>query len=156
MDQTLLAVYLNDHLAGAVLGSELNRRAARENRGTALGEFLESLLAEILEDKETLERIMRATGVHISPVKPRVAWVLEKVGRLKLNGRVRTYSPLSRLLELEGLEIGIRGKRCLWQALERAADPRLEAFDLSSLRERAERQLDELERHRLAAAAVVA
>lgn len=155
MEQKLLAIYLNDHLAGSVLGSELTRRVARENRGTPLGDFLERLLAEILDDKQTLERVLQATGVRRSPIKPRVAWVLEKVGRLKLNGRIRRYSPLSRLLELEGLTAGIAAKRSLWQALDLAADPRLAGFDFDKLRARAEAQLEEMEPHRVEAARLV-
>jgi hypothetical protein len=155
VEQRLLAIYLNDHLAGAVLGSELTRRAARENRGSPLGEFLERLVREILEDKHMLERVLQATGVRPSRIKPRVAWALEKVGRLKLNGRIRRYSPLSRLLELEGLTAGIAAKRSLWQALALAADPRLAAFDFDALSSRAEAQLDGLEPHRVDAARLV-
>jgi hypothetical protein len=155
VEQKLLAIYLNDHLAGSVLGSELTRRVARANHGSPLGEFLERLLAEILEDKRTLERVLQATGVRPSPIKPRVAWALEKIGRLKLNGRIREYSPLSRLLELEGLTAGIAAKRALWQALGLASDARLAGFDFEVLRSRAESQLEEMEPHRQAAATLV-
>jgi hypothetical protein len=155
MEQKLLAIYLNDHLAGSVLGSELTRRVARENRGTQLGEFLERLVVEILDDRQTLESVLRATAVRPSPIKPRVAWALEKVGRLKLNGRIRSYSPLSRLLELEGLTMGIAAKRSLWEALALAADPRLAAFDFDALRARADAQLEGIEPHRREAARLV-
>jgi hypothetical protein len=155
VEQKLLTIYLNDHLAGSVLGSQLTRRVARENRGSPLGEFLEHLLVEILEDKQTLERVLHATGVRPSPIKPRVAWALEKVGRLKLNGRIREYSPLSRLLELEGLTAGIAAKRSLWQALGLASDPRLAEFDFDALSSRAEGQLEEMEPHRQEAARLV-
>jgi len=53
------------------------------------------------------------------------AWAAEKLGRLKLNGRLRGYSPLSRLLELEMLHIGITGKLELWQALQRTLGSKL-------------------------------
>jgi hypothetical protein len=155
VEQKLLAIYLNDHLAGSVLGSELTRRVARENRGTSLGGFLERLAVEILEDKQALEGVLRATDVRPSQLKPRVAWALEKVGRLKLNGRIRSYSPLSRLLELEGLTMGIAAKRALWQTLGAAGDPRLAPFDFDALEARAEAQLEELESHRVEAANVV-
>jgi hypothetical protein len=96
--------------------------------------------------------VLQATGVRPSPIKPRVAWMLEKIGRLKLNGRVRMYSPLSRLLELEGLTAGIAAKRSLWQALALVDDARLAGFDFDSLRSRAEAQLEGMEPHRLEAA----
>ena len=149
-----LDIYLNDHLAGSTVGVELSRRAAAQNRGTPSGEFLEQLHAEIAEDRRVLKAIMRALGVDASPIKPAVAWVAEKAGRMKLNGQVRGYSPLSRLVELEGLEVGVSGKRSLWQALGASLgdDPRLAPFDLGALLERAEAQLDGLRAHRLAVA----
>jgi hypothetical protein len=39
------------------------------------------------------------------------------VGRLKPNGQLRGYSPLSRVLELEGLAMGSSGQLGLWQTL---------------------------------------
>jgi hypothetical protein len=149
-----LDIYLNDHLAGATVGVELSRRAANSNRGTPSGEFLERLHHEIAEDRQTLLAIVRALEADISPAKPAFAWIAEKAARLKLNGRLRGYSPLSRLIELEGLETGITGKRSLWQALARAFadDARLAGFDLDALIARAEEQLQGTREQRLAAA----
>jgi hypothetical protein len=151
----LLAIYLNDHLAGATLGVELTLRAERENTGSELGVFLrEVLLPEIREDRQTLERLMGCLGIACSRPKVAAAWAAEKIGRLKLNGELTRYSPLSRLLEIEGLAAGIEGKRSLWLALEATADSgeALEGFDFRALAERAESQRKRLEAHRLAAA----
>jgi hypothetical protein len=149
-----LDIYLNDHLAGSTLGVELSRRAASENRGSQYAAFLERLCREILEDRRTLEAVMRALDVDRSPAKPAGAWLLEKLSRLKLNGQVRGYSPLSRLLELEGLETGVSGKRSLWQVLGRAFadDERVASFDFAALVARADEQLAGLRDQRLAAA----
>jgi hypothetical protein len=149
-----LDVYLNDHLAGAMVGAELSRRAAENNRGTTLGDFLARLHREIVEDRQTLQRVMTALGVERSALKPAAAWVLEKAGRLKLNGQIRGYSPLSRLVELEGLETGVSGKRALWQALSSSfdGDPRLAQFNLDGLIARAEDQLEGIGEQRLFAA----
>jgi hypothetical protein len=149
-----LAIYLNDHLAGSVAGTELAKRALRENRGSSFGEFLEWLLGQILEDRATLERLMGELGVSKSRVKRTLAFALERVGRLKLNGQLTGYSPLSRLVELEGLALGVAGKRALWVALQEIAgtEPRLREFDFDLLRRRAEEQLAELERHRVESA----
>jgi hypothetical protein len=38
-----LAIYLNEHLAGATVGRELARRAAANNRGSSHGSFLADL-----------------------------------------------------------------------------------------------------------------
>ena len=149
-----LDIYLNDHLAGAMVGVELSKRAAKSNRGTPSGEFLERLHREITEDRRTLQAVVRALGVETSPAKPALAWIAEKAGRLKLNGQVRGSSPLSRLVELEGLEVGVTGKRSLWQSLGRAFpdDARLAGFDLDTLIARAEQQLEGLREHRLSVA----
>ena len=81
-----LDIYLNDHLAGAMVGVELSRRVAKSNRGTPAGEFLERLHREIREDRQTLQGIARALGADSSPMKPAFAWMAEKAGRLKPNG----------------------------------------------------------------------
>jgi hypothetical protein len=149
-----LDIYLNDHLAGAMVGVELSRRVAKSNRATPSGEFLARLHREIVEDRRTLQAVAQALGAESSPVKPAFAWIAEKAGRLKLNGQIRGYSPLSRLLELEGLEVGVTGKRSLWQALGHAFpdDARLAGFDLDALVARAEQQLEGLREHRVSAA----
>jgi hypothetical protein len=149
-----LAIYLNDHLAGSVVGTELAKRALEENRGSSFGEFLEWLVGQIREDRATLERLMDELGVSKSRFKRTLALALERVGRLKLNGQLTGYSPLSRLVELEGLALGVAGKRALWVALQEVAgtEPRLREFDFDLLRRRAEEQLAGLERHRLEAA----
>ncbi|HZQ66091.1 MAG TPA: hypothetical protein VFA66_12795 [Gaiellaceae bacterium] len=155
MEQRLLAIYLNDHLAGATLGVELARRAARENAGSDLGAFLrDELLPELAEDRETLQRLMRELAVARSRPKVGAAWLLEKAGRLKPNGELRRYSPLSRLLELEGLAAGLEAKRALWIALQATADVgrAAPALDFDALAQRAASQRTRLEEHRLLAA----
>jgi hypothetical protein len=147
----LLAIYLNDHLAGATAGRELARRAAANNQGPIYGSFLEDLAGQIDEDRDSLLELMRELDVNVDHVKVLGAWAVEKVGRLKLNGRLLGYSPLSRLIELEGLTLGVRGKLALWLALKELEpdEPRISAANLKELARRAESQLAELEQHRL-------
>lgn len=155
MDDRLLTIYLNDHLAGATAGALISRRAARSNRATELGEELGQIATEIEEDKETLRSVMRLLGAVENPVKTAFVWLAERTGRVfKLNGRLLSYSPLSRLEELEALRIGVEGKLALWKTLKetRGADPRLEGIALGELAKRAERHRDQLETMRLEAA----
>jgi hypothetical protein len=140
MANKYLAIYLNDHLAGATGGLELVKRARGSNQGTQLGETLLALQAEIAEDRETLRQLMSKLGVREDPVKKAAGWVAEKVGRLKLNGEITSYSPLSRLVELEGLLLGVSGKQSMWKALEASHGERLAGFDLDALAKRAESQ----------------
>jgi len=150
----LLGIYLNDHLSGAVFAGELIKRALRENRGSTFAPFLEELLREVGEDRETLERLMDTLGVRRSGVKRALAVAAERAGRLKLNGLLAGYSPLSRLLELETLTLGVTGKRALWRVLREHDDARLRGFDFDELERRANEQLVELERHRLEASRI--
>ncbi|HEX5375337.1 MAG TPA: hypothetical protein VFW48_04185 [Solirubrobacterales bacterium] len=141
MGDRYLSIYLNDHLAGATAGVELARRAVGSNRDRPeLSEPLEGVCAEIEADRETLERVMDRLEVRRSAVKPAAGWLAEKLGRLKLNGRLHGYSPLSRVVELEGLCIGISGKIELWRALEQALGAEWSGFDFRRLCERAARQ----------------
>jgi hypothetical protein len=155
LDRKLLSIYLNDHLAGSTGGVELARRAASSNRGTSYGEFLEWLARAVAEDREALIELMERFAIRRDPLKQAAAWSLEKAGRLKLNGRLTGYSPLSRLVELEGLWIGVEGKLSLWQvllALPEDADPRLDRERLAVLEGRAQEQLRRLDEHRPAVA----
>jgi hypothetical protein len=150
----LLHIYLNDHLAGSAAGSELARRCRDHNRGTPLAEFLDDLIRQIEEDQLALEAIMDALGAPKNPAKLAAAWLAEKVGRLKLNGQLLQYSDLSRLLELEGLGLGIHGKADLWRTLTlvRDAYPPLADAPLEALERRAADQLASVEEQRASAA----
>jgi hypothetical protein len=152
IDTGLLATYLNDHLAGATAGLELVRRARGENEGTPLGRFLEDLAREVEEDRETLLAIMARLDVGRDRLKVAAGWMGEKVGRLKPNNQLFGYSPLSRVIELEGLALGVEGKRGLWEALRRLEEPRLAEFDFDALVDRARAQRDALQERRLTAA----
>lgn len=149
----LIPIYLNDHLAGATGGVELARRIRGSNREEpAFAEPLTRICREIEEDREALEAVMDRLEISRDPLKPIGAWVGEKIGRLKPNGRLRGYSPLSRVLELEGLAMGITGKMGLWEALrdrDTAAPPGID-FEQLVLRAEAQRAAVE-ELHRLAA-----
>ena len=147
-----LSIYLNDHLAGATIGVELARRARARNKGTPLGSHLERLASEIELDRETLVRLMAELGIRRNRLKAFGAWAVEKLGRLKLNGQLTGYSPLSRFIELESLYLGITGKRELWRALQRTCQNDVPGFDFDELGRRAERQAAAVEEHRLEAA----
>jgi hypothetical protein len=152
----LLAIYLNDHHAGSVAGVELAKRTLNNNRGTEYEAFLARLLSDIQEDQSKLEGIMERSDIPRSPVKPGIAWASEKVGRLKLNGALTGYSPLSRLIELEGLRLGVEGKRCLWRSLRSARPEGASVTDeeLDELIARADAQIEAIEEHRVKAAGV--
>lgn len=149
----LLRTYLQDHHAGATAGLELARRAAGSNEDNPFGPELASIAAEIEEDREVLERVMGKLDVAPSRVKDSAAWVAEKLGRLKPNNRVIGYSPLSRVVELEGLVLGVTGKVALWESLGAAVGTQVEGVDFDALAVRAQDQRARLDRMRREAAA---
>jgi len=159
LSRELLPIYLNDHLAGATVGRDLARRAASQNEGTEFGEPLSLLAADIDADRDQLLRVMDALEIHEDPLKEGAGWLAEKLGRLKLNGRLLEYSPLSRVIELEALAAGVRNKVGMWRLLAANApgDARLVDFDFGQLTARATEQLETIdELHAAAAAEMVA
>ena len=149
-----LRIYLNDHAAGSLTGLELAKRCLSSNEGTPLGDYLRTFVAQLEDERADLKRLIESLGFPEDKLKQGMGWAAEKAGRLKLNGQFRGYSPLSRLWELEGLTIGVTGKRSLWRSLKQygADDPRVGVIDLDRLEAQAEAQLEELEKHRLEAA----
>lgn len=154
MNRKLLAIYLKDHLAGATAGLELARRVEASNRSTEYGAFLAELVEEIALDRRALLDLMGRLGVGEDRVKNAVAWAGEKAGRLKLNGELFSYSPLSRLVELEGLALGVQGKLAMWRSLRSLADAdeHLAGFDLEAPIARAQSQARRVEARRVRAA----
>jgi hypothetical protein len=150
----LVAHYVQDHLALSLGGVRLAERALRENEDAPVGEFLERFLAELREDRETLKQLAGRLGGSRSLVKEALAFGGELASRLKRNGRLLGYSPLSRVWELEALMSGTESRRGLWRVLARAQrkDPRLEGFDFERFEARARAHRDELDRQRVKAA----
>jgi hypothetical protein len=145
----LLPIYLNDHLAAAVAGCDLAKRAAGANEGTELGDFLADFSADAQADRAQLEDIMARLDIGRDQLKVGAGWLAEKLGRLKLNGRLFDYSPLSRVIELEALIAGVTAKVALWRALAAAAasDPRIADIDFVHLVKRSDEQLEALNEH---------
>ena len=143
MNPRMVRIYLQDHHAASTGGVALARRALGPSH---------PLTGQIARDRAALERVMRHLGVTPSSLKVGTVRVAEVVGRLKLNGRIFERSPLSSVVELETLVVGVRGKEALWTALQRAGIT-VEDVDLEALIESARAQGAELEALRLSAVA---
>jgi hypothetical protein len=145
--QRLLAIYLNDQLALSVGWRDLARRALKENRGGPLEAELMPLVSDFTADVRLIERLMTSLGVRRSRVKPAMATAAERLGRLKPNGRLRSYSPLSKLLELDALMLALESKLLLWRGLRDAEIGDL-GTDVHTLIERTELRRRSLDLHR--------
>lgn len=146
-NRRLLGIYLNDHLTGSAVGRSLAQRIGKSNGMEPARREGERLVAEIDEERRALVAIIRRLGLRPKLARTRVAPVLERVGRLKLNGSLLRRSPLSDLVELEGMSLGVNGKLRMWQALRLLApgEPALDQAELDRMVEQAENQIGRLD-----------
>ena len=147
-----LSTYLDDHLAGATAGVELARRSLSSHEGTPAEGPLQTLAAEIADDRQTLIWVQQSLGFEQSTMKSAAGRIGEKITRFKLSQRITGDANLTRLLELETLSLGIAGKRALWQSLKSSIGANLQDVNFDDLIKRAERQRARVERYRLNAA----
>ncbi|HEY5853683.1 MAG TPA: hypothetical protein VIW24_06420 [Aldersonia sp.] len=145
-----LAIYLNDHYAGAAAGVALIERIARAHDGP-VGAESNRLAAEITADRNVLRQLMRHLGIGVSRYKMIGGWLAEKVARLKSNGRIIRRSPLSSVIETEGMLTGVHAKAAAWRLLRAVAehDTRLDPAEFDALVARAEDQARSLEQLRI-------
>jgi hypothetical protein len=153
MADKAMDIYLNDHLAGAMLGSNLAEQIRSHNRGTPLGELMGSLAPQIEQDRQTLIGLMQRIDTSKNPVKQAGAWITEKASRVKFRGLTSGEPELGTFMAVETLALGVWGKLSLWRALAQVAEqhPAIASVDLDDLIARAQNQYDLLERERLAA-----
>jgi hypothetical protein len=116
-----LSIYLQDHRAGAEAGVRLAERCRDHAPDTDIERELSRLVTDIDADRRTLTTIMTGLEIDPSTVKQITALAAERLGRLKLNGRAVRTSPLSVLVELEGLIGAVSMKRQLWTTLRTLA-----------------------------------
>jgi hypothetical protein len=142
---------LKDHLAGSVAALELVNHLIETYKGEPFEAFFQNLRDEIDADQETLQDLIKKLGEQESAVRKAGAWVAEKLSRAKIRLSDSEKNQLGLLHALEGLVLGITGKRALWAALAVAADavPRLRELNYAQLQKRAAEQCDRVEAKRL-------
>jgi hypothetical protein len=148
-----IEIYLNDHLAGARAALDLIDDILEGSTDEEFVSFLEQLRTEIDEDRGQLRDVMDRLAVPEQRTKQVLASIAESTSRVKL-ARAGQSEQMSKLLELETLSAGIWTKIRLWHSLRETpkVHAALEGIDLDGLAARGERQLDDLEEHRLNAA----
>ncbi|MGW9122588.1 hypothetical protein ACWGRV_39385 [Streptomyces sp. NPDC055663] len=152
-----LSIYLNDHVTGAFGGAALARRMADTHPDSLRAAELRQLARDVEQDRDDLVQIMISLAVPVRHYRTWLGLAGERIARLKPNGSLRHRSPLSDLIELESMRIGVEGKTALWQALRAIADndPRLDPDDLDQLIQRAAEQTLTLNRWHQAVSAEV-
>jgi hypothetical protein len=112
-----LRAYLSDHLAVSEGIGALAQRVCDASRWQGQRTSFEILVDVLGQDREDLERVLADRGIAQDPLKRRLARMGERVGRLKGNGRMVRTSPLTRLVELEGLQLGLSACITPWVTL---------------------------------------
>jgi hypothetical protein len=143
--------YLNDHLAGSVSALELLSHWAHLHKGKPLGAFFSQVETDIRADQGELRNLMHCLGVEESNIRQAGAWAAEKVGRARLMIAGNEPGSLGLVLTLEGLIMGIVGKKLMWRALAAANLPKLTGYDFKELERRAEQQIERIEAERVRA-----
>ena len=147
-----LESYLNDHLAGSVGAVELVEHWAHLHDGKPMGAFFSDIGTDIRADQGTLRDLMHRLAIDESNLRKAGAWAAEKAGRARLT--IAGYEPgsLGLVLTLEGLIMGVTGKKLLWRALSARNLPQLSGYDFKKLERRAEQQIERIEVERIRAA----
>jgi hypothetical protein len=143
--------YLNDHLAGSISALELIAHWAEVHKGEPLGRFFAETEREVKADQDTFRDVMRTLGVEESKVRQAGAWVAEKVGRARLMIAGDEQGSLGLVLTLEGLIMGVTGKKLMWRSLAAAKLPQLNGYNFEELERRAEQQIERIEAERIRA-----
>jgi len=147
VDVDLLKTYVDDHVTGATAVVNRVQRMARAYSDPDLSSTMSRFVKELTLEREWLLRLMRRHDLRPSPWKRAAARVGERVGRLKLNGRLIRQSPLSPLLELELLAAGLRGKRSAWRTLrEWSVELAIDPDELDGLLTAVDNQIADVER----------
>lgn len=143
----LLTLYLSDHLTGATAGVNRIERMAEDYVDTPMFAELSAVADEIRSDRELLRNVIEDLDLDRKPYRQAVAWVGERVGRLKLNGRVLERSPMTMLLEAELMRSAVSGKLGGWETLrEHAQGLGLDGQVFDDLIASSHRQLETMEK----------
>lgn len=149
-----LALYLNDHLAGAVAGLNMMDALATQTEGAPLAPRLRALADEVREDQQLVRETLDRLEAGERRLTQAAAWVTEKVseGRLALTGR--NHPALALFEGLESIALGLQGKLALFRVLAdlQPHDARLAGLPFGARTVRTAAQHAMIEEERLAAA----
>ncbi|MDD9206116.1 NAD-dependent epimerase/dehydratase family protein, partial [Georgenia sp. 10Sc9-8] len=146
-DDSLLGLYLSDHLTGATAGLSRFERIAEAYRDLPLHAELVEVTEQIRAEREFLDELIENLQLSQRPHRQAAAWLGEHFARLKANGRFFSRSPMSAVLEPELMRSAVLGKLGVWQTLrDLAPDLGLDAEEMQSLADQARAQAEVLGR----------
>jgi hypothetical protein len=148
LDGRLLAIYLRDHHSLLIALQQLARRMSSASGAEEHRAFAAEIVLLTVDDRACLEAFLGRLESAPSRIRQGAVWTVEKLGRLKLNGRVLRRSPLSAVTELEGCRLLLESDRDLWAGLAHLS---IAPSDAAERARRAERLLATADDLRLAA-----
>jgi hypothetical protein len=139
-----LHLYLNDHLAGSVAAIEMIDHVIEQHLEDRFGEFFRELRKDIRADQEKLRDLLQKLGAEESTIRKAGAWLAEKFGRAKFGD---AGDSVELFQAVEGLALGIVGKKLLWRSLDAVTTnfPELQGTDFNALENRAQDQFSRVE-----------
>ncbi|GAA1993663.1 hypothetical protein GCM10009718_34250 [Isoptericola halotolerans] len=147
IDRHLFGLYLSEHLTGATAGLGRLERMTDAYQDTPFHADLSEITEQVRDERRLYRTLLATLGIRRRRYRQLIAGVGERVGRLKLNGRVVERSPLTMMLEVELIRSALLGKMGGWQTLQEYADDvGLDPERFADLIELAHRQIAVLDR----------
>jgi len=133
--------YLHDDLTGADAAIRVVDSLMRQYKGTSEGTLFASLDEQFREDRGVVVTILSTLGASSRSVK---RFAGRTTGGLLQTAAGGKPGELALFRTLEGLAVGVQGKRCLWRAVQVLA-PSLQVPGVRSFIELESRAVDQWE-----------
>lgn len=147
MDRYLFGLYLSDHFSGATAGLERMELMTRTYWDTPFHAELAEATEQLRGERELYRDLLDRLEVPRRRYRQVAAWLGERAGRLKLNGRIVQRSPMTPVLEAELMRSAVLGKIGGWQTLrEHSGETGLDPGQFDELIDLARRQIEMLDR----------
>ncbi len=142
-----LAAYLREHLSGSDAALRAISQLRRTHAGTEEGRLFAALSEEFSEEREAVRELLATLGVSAESPTRLAGQVSGGLLALMAGG---APGGLSLFRALEGLAVGVQGKRCMWRTLQSLGltHPGDEGRSLADFEAMAVRQWEAIDRHR--------
>jgi hypothetical protein len=152
-DRNALATYLRDHLSGSDAAIRIVERLRRTHAGTSDGRLFGALFVDLQHERDVVRTILSEIGASALSAKRLVASAGSALSVPMSDG---APGELALFRTLEGLAIGVHGKRLLWRALQEVEPPfaQISRGRLGELERLAIRQWEEIDARRRALARI--
>jgi hypothetical protein len=113
--RSTLATYIREHLSGSDAAILVLERVRRSHAGSKEGSLFASLYDQIQRERDVLRALLAELGETPLSTKRVATKVTGSLLKAVAGGK---GDDLSLFRTLEGLAIGVQGKRCMWRALQ--------------------------------------